>query len=133
LNHKAFEVKEVGMLALDSFWQGFFLILIWVPLIMLWAMTCMDLFQRDMNGWLVALWLLVIFVLPFLGVFCYWIFRPMTLTAKDKERQEQMVEDVEAARAAHETDQLYKLQELKEKGTITEEEFEKKKAKLLKD
>ena len=121
------------MLAMDSFWKGFFLILIWVPLIMLWAMTCMDLFQRDMNGWLVALWLLTIFVLPFIGVLCYWIFRPMTLTAKDKEMQQAAVEDFEAAKAAQETDHLYKLNELKEKGVISEEEFEKKKAKLLQD
>lgn len=121
------------MLAMDSFWKGFFLILIWVPLIMLWAMTCMDLFQRDMNGWLVALWLLTIFVLPFIGVLCYWIFRPMTLTAKDKEMQQEMVQDIEAQRLAHNTDQLYKLQELKEKGVLSEEEFDKRKARLLKD
>jgi uncharacterized membrane protein YcjF (UPF0283 family) len=126
-------LKEVGMLAMDSFWKGFFLILIWVPLIMLWAMTCMDLFQRDMNGWLVALWLLVIFVLPFLGVVCYWIFRPMTLTAKDKERQQAAMEDYETIRAAQETDQLFKLQQLKEKGVLTDEQFEAKKAKILKD
>ena len=121
------------MLAMDSFWKGFFLILIWVPLIMLWAMTCMDLFQRDMNGWLVALWLLTIFILPFLGVFCYWIFRPMTLTEKDKERQQVAMEDYETIKDAQETDQLFKLQQLKEKGVLTEEQFEKKKAKLLKD
>jgi uncharacterized membrane protein YcjF (UPF0283 family) len=121
------------MLAMDSFWKGFFLILIWVPLIMLWAMTCMDLFQRDMNGWLVALWLLTIFILPFLGVFCYWIFRPMTLTAKDKERQQAAMEDYETIRAAQETDQLFKLQQLKEKGVLTDEQFEAKKAKILKD
>ncbi len=90
----------------------------------------MDLFQRDMSGWLVAFWLFFIIFLPFLGVFVYWIARPFSLTEKDLERQKKMEEDVEYARASHETDQLFKLEQLKEKGAITQEQYDAKKAKL---
>ena len=121
------------MLGMENFWAGFFLMLIWIPLIMLWVFTCMDLFQRDMNGWLVAVWLFFIIFLPFLGVFVYWIARPFSLTEKDLERQKKMEEDVDYARASHETDQLFKLEQLKEKGAITQEQYDKKKAKLIQD
>lgn len=118
---------------MDNFWAGFFLMLIWIPLVMLWVFTLMDLFRRDMNGWIVALWIFFIVFLPFLGVFVYWIARPFTLTEKDVEMQNAAMDDYEKVKAAQETDSLYKLEQLKEKGTITEEQYEKKKAKLLKD
>ena len=119
------------MLAMENFWAGFLLMLIWIPLMMMWVFTIMDLFRRDMSGWLMALWIFFIIFLPFLGVFCYWIFRPVT--EKDLEMQQAAMEDYESAKIAKQTDSLFKLQQLKEKGTITDEEFEMKKAKLLKD
>lgn len=126
-------VEEVAMLAMDNFWAGFFLLLIWIPLVMLWVFAFMDLFRRDMSGWLVALWIFGLIVLPFLGVFIYWTVRPLTLTEKDREMQRRVVQDAEYAQAAHETDHLMKLEQLREKGAITQEQYEKKKAKLLKD
>jgi flagellar biosynthesis/type III secretory pathway M-ring protein FliF/YscJ len=117
----------------DNFWTGFLLLLIWIPMVMLWVFTLMDLFRRDMNGWLVALWIFLIVFLPLIGVFAYWITRPFTLTEKDVETQKEAMEDYEQLKAAQETDQLFKLQQLKEKGVLSDEQFEKKKAKLLKD
>jgi Na+-translocating ferredoxin:NAD+ oxidoreductase RnfE subunit len=118
---------------MENFWAGFLLMLIWIPLMMLWIFTLMDLFRRDMNGWLVALWIFFIIFLPFIGVFCYWIFRPFSLTEKDVEMQKAAMEDYEQVKAAQETDSLFKLHQLKEKGVLSDEQFEKKKAKLLKD
>lgn len=42
---------------MNGFWQGFFLILIFLPLAFLWGFTLVDLFRRDdLSGWAVALW-----------------------------------------------------------------------------
>jgi uncharacterized membrane protein len=120
------------MLAEIGFWEGFFLMLIWIPLIFLWAFALVDLFQRnDLSGWAVAGWLILIILLPLFGVLFYFLFRPVT--AQDIEAQQSMMEEAEFAKTADATDKLHKLSELRDKGDITQEEFEKQKAKLLKE
>jgi uncharacterized membrane protein len=117
---------------MDSFWQGFFLILIFLPLIYFWGFACVDLFSRkDMSGWSKALWLFVIIFLPILGVLMYFIFRPVT--ERDVEAAEAYSEQRDFAKAAQATDKLHKLSELRDKGDISQEEFEQQKAKLLKE
>jgi hypothetical protein len=65
------------VLALTTFWDVFFLLLIWVPLIMLWGFALYDIFRRhDMAGLSKALWVAVIFLLPYIGVLIYLGMRP---------------------------------------------------------
>ena len=65
------------MLALTTFWDVFFILLIWVPLIMLWVFALVDIFQRaDIGGGSKALWVAVVILLPFLGTLIYLIARP---------------------------------------------------------
>jgi hypothetical protein len=115
-----------------SFWDVFFVMLIWIPLVMIWVFVLMDLFGRkDMNGWLKALWVLVIIFLPFFGSLIYLIFRP--ITKADIEMQEAYTAERDYDKAATAADKLHKLSELRDKGDITQEEFDKQKAKLLKE
>ena len=113
-----------------GFWDGFLLLLIWIPLIICWAFALIDLFRRDdLSGWMIAFWLVFIIFLPFLGVLIYFIVRPVT--AQDMKMQKEYVKEVEFEKTAASVDKLHKLVELHEKGVITDEQFEKKKAKLL--
>jgi hypothetical protein len=65
------------VLALTTFWEAFFILLIWVPLVMLWAFALVDIFRRnDLRGVSKALWVVVIFVVPWIGVLIYLIARP---------------------------------------------------------
>ncbi|MBN2028334.1 MAG: SHOCT domain-containing protein [Actinobacteria bacterium] len=115
-----------------SFWDVFFVLLIWIPLIMIWVFVLMDLFAReDMNGWVKALWVFVIIVLPFFGALFYLIFRP--ITAADVEMQEAYTAERDYDKAANAADKLHKLSELRDKGDISQDEFDKQKAKLLKE
>lgn len=117
---------------MSGFWQGFFLILIFLPLAFLWGFTLVDLFRRDdLSGWSVALWLICIILLPLFGVLIYLIVRPVT--ANDVEMAEEYKQQIEFDRAAHTADKLHKLSELRDKGDITQQEFDKEKAKLMKD
>jgi len=116
--------EEIG------FWGAFFLMLIFIPLIMLWVFTLMDIFQRhDLSGWVKALWVIAVLILPLLGMLIYFIVRP-TLP-EDIAAQEEYMQAREMSEAADVTDKLHKLGELKDKGDITQEEFDKQKAKLL--
>lgn len=114
-----------------GFWGWFFLLLIFIPLMMIWIFTLMDIFGRgDLSGWAKALWVLFVLFLPLLGMLVYFVVRP-TLPEDIKAREDYMSER-ETAEAASAVDRLHKLSELKDKGDITQEEFERQKAKLLK-
>jgi hypothetical protein len=72
------------VLALTSFWEAFFLLLIWLPLVMLWGFALVDIFSRpDLSGGAKALWVVCIFALPWLGVLIYLIARPSEPVARE--------------------------------------------------
>lgn len=56
----------------DVFW----LLLIWVPLILLWGFALVDLFASRHSGIAKALWAIAILFLPIVGVILYFALRP---------------------------------------------------------
>ena len=56
------------MLLATSFWETFFLILIFLPLALVWGFALLDIFRRDdIGGGSKALWVAAVILLPFLG------------------------------------------------------------------
>ena len=114
----------------------FFLFIAW-----LWLLFSVfgDIFRsRDLSGWAKALWTLFIIVLPLLGVLIYLIARGGGMaerTAQAQERREEAfrayVRDAAVDGASSTADELAKLAALRDAGTISHEEFEAQKAKLL--
>jgi hypothetical protein len=96
-----------------------------------------DLFRdHQMSGWGKAGWILVLFFIPFLGMLIYLIARGEGMRERAvKERadmQRHMDEYVrETAASGSPVDELAKLSDLKDKGAISDAEFEQAKAKLL--
>jgi hypothetical protein len=89
-----------------------------------------------MGGGAKMLWVLFVIILPFLGIFVYLIARggKMHERAAAQAAQQQLAFDSavrEAAGTTSSADSLAKLADLKEKGVLTEAEFESQKAKLL--
>jgi hypothetical protein len=112
---------------------GFFIFIIWF-----WLLVVIfgDIFRsRDMGGGAKAVWVLFVIVLPFLGILVYLIARggKMHERAAEQAQQQQQAFDsyVKKAAGGSPTEDLAKLAELKEKGVITDAEFEAQKAKLL--
>ena len=65
------------MIVGSTFWDVFFLLLIWIPLLTLWIFALADIFRReDMRGGSKALWVACVVFLPFLGTFIYLLSRP---------------------------------------------------------
>ena len=97
-----------------------------------------DIFRSDdLGGWGKALWIIFVIVVPFLGVFVYFIARGKDMGQRDIDhalaQQQQFnayVQDV-AATTASPADQLTKLADLHRSGVLTDAEFEQQKAKLL--
>jgi hypothetical protein len=110
----------------------FFVIWIWILITIL-----TDLFRdHELSGWAKAGWMLFLVVVPFIAALVYLIargsgMRDRTIKAQAEARHhyESMVR--ESAGAASPADELAKLSDLKEKGTISDEEFARAKQKLL--
>ena len=122
---------------LNLFWTmlEIFLFVIWIFILF---RIIADVFRdHSMGGGMKALWLIFIIFLPFLGVLVYLIARGSSMHERDiKQAQAQdaaMKAYIQqaAAPSTSTTDQLAKLGELKDKGVLTDAEFNAQKAKLL--
>jgi hypothetical protein len=121
------------------FWSmlWFFLFFIWI-----WLLISLfgDIFRSsDLSGGGKALWTIFIIVLPFLGVLVYLIVRGNSMQeralkqAADQEAQFRgYVQTVAASGGGGgAADELAKLADLRDKGVISDEEFQAAKAKAL--
>ncbi len=69
------------MVVASTFWDVFFLLLIWIPLITLWIFALADVFRRnDLRGITKALWVACIVFLPYFGSFIYLMSRSAAVT-----------------------------------------------------
>src|SRR5262245_58872715 len=121
---------------LNVFWTmfEFFLWIIWIW-ILIWIFI--DIFRsHDLNGWGKALWFLFVLFIPLIGVLVYLIVRGGKMherAVQQAQQQEQQFRSYvqETAGSANTADQLAKLADLRDRGVITPEEFEREKAKVL--
>ena len=123
------------MLLATSFWETFFLILIFLPLALIWAGALFDVFRRDdIHGVSKALWVAAIILVPFFGTLIYLIARPRGATPEEREQIDQAGRrDEIAARSASDARafQLQALADLHDRGKLTDEEFAAEKARVL--
>ena len=121
---------------LNAFWTmlWFFLWILWFFLLF---RIILDIFRsKDLGGWGKAGWLIFVIILPFLGVFVYLIARGGKMAQRD-------VDDAQAADTAMRAyvrdaagsgstaEELTKLADLRDRGVISEGEFQQSKAKVL--
>ena len=112
----------------------FFLFIIWIWLLIT---VFIDIFRsHDLNGWGKALWFLFVLFIPLIGVLVYLIARGGKMhehAARDAQAQEQEFRQYvqDAAGSGDTADQLTKLADLRDRGVITAEEFDREKAKIL--
>jgi len=94
-----------------------------------------DIFRsHDLSNGAKALWVLFIIVLPFLGVLAYLIVRGHTLhehQEQDQARFRAFRQSAPQAASGGTADDLGKLAELRDRGVLSSEEFDRAKAKVL--
>ncbi|MFD3336665.1 SHOCT domain-containing protein [Streptomyces sp. NPDC058700] len=126
---------------LNVFWTmlWFFMWVLW--LILLFRIIT-DIFRDgDMSGWAKAGWLVFTILLPFLGVLVYVIARGKDMGRREiaQARAQQSDFDAYVREAASGStrpgsiDELARLSELRSRGDITAEEFDRAKALVLTD
>jgi len=109
---------------------------IWIWLL-IWIFI--DIFRsHDLSGWAKALWFLFVLIIPLVGVLVYLIVRGGSMHERAVQQANQQdqafrhyVQQAAESSPASTADQLTKLADLRDRGVITAEEFDREKQKLL--
>jgi len=121
---------------LGAFWT-IFEIFLWVIWIWILIYVFIDIFRsHDLSGWAKALWFLFVLLIPLIGVLVYLIARGGKMHEHAVQEAQQQDEAArryiqQAAGSGNSADQLAKLADLRDRGVITAQEFDREKAKIL--
>ncbi len=127
---------------MDSFWDFFWLLLscfLLVAYLVLLFQILGDLFRdRSTNGFVKALWVLALIVLPWLTALIYLLVRGDGMANRQREavqeaqaNAESYIRSVAGAAPRSPADEIAQAAALRDAGTITAEEFEAIKAEAL--
>ena len=91
-----------------------------------------DLFRRhDISGWGKALWVIVLILIPYIGVFVYLITQGRGMAERNAQYAERARDELRRVVGFSAADEIQKLEGLKRSGSITEDEFRQLRAKLV--
>ena len=99
-----------------------------------WLLITMlgDLFRRrDVSGWGKALWVIVVLIIPYIGVFAYMISQSGGMVERSVQQAQQARDEFRRVVGFSVADEIEKLDRLKSSGSITEDEFARLRARLL--
>jgi hypothetical protein len=103
----------------------------WFMAIWIFITVFADIFRRnDLSGGAKAGWIILIFILPFIGALIYLIARPK-MTEQDKEMMQKADEAQRRISGYSAADEVEKLAKLRDDGKITAEEYEAAKKKAM--
>ena len=91
-----------------------------------------DLFRRhDISGWGKALWVIVVLVVPYFGVFAYLISQGRGMAERNSLQAQQARDELRRVVGFSAADEIAKLDQLKKSGAITGDEYGRLRAKLV--
>jgi predicted membrane channel-forming protein YqfA (hemolysin III family) len=91
-----------------------------------------DLFRRhDISGWAKAVWVIVLILFPYLGIFIYLISQHRGMAERQSQRVQQAHDELRHVVGFSVADELEKLERLKNSGTISNEEYSRLRARTV--
>ena len=91
-----------------------------------------DLFRRhDISGWAKAIWVIVLIVFSYIGIFIYLITQHRGMAERHGQRVQQAREDMRHFVGYSVADELEKLQRLKNSNVISNDEYERLRARAV--
>ena len=91
-----------------------------------------DLFLRhDISGWGKAICVIALIVFPYLAIFVYLITQSRGMAERRSQQVQQAREDLRRTVGFSTADEIEKLDRLKKSGSITDQEFDRLRAKLV--
>jgi ABC-type multidrug transport system fused ATPase/permease subunit len=110
-----------------------FLLVIWIWILIT---IMIDIFRDDgLSGWAKAAWVFFLIFLPYLGALIYLIARGKGMRERAIQHQADLQKAtdqyIKQAAGTSPVDELHKLADLKDKGSISQEEYDKLKAQIV--
>jgi len=107
----------------------------WVIWIWVVITVLIDVFRRDdISGWIKAIWVIFVVILPWLGVLIYLIVEHKGMqerSVRQAQEQKQAFDSYVRDAAGGSAGEIAKAKELLDSGAITQPEYEQLKAKAL--
>lgn len=125
---------DLGDLIWTTIWIFFLILFIWV-----FIMIISDLFRdHKLSGWAKAIWVVALIIFPLIGSLVYLIARGEGMAERSAAQQRQAraefddyIRSTAATGGTGTADELARLADLRDKGTITDAEFQTMKARLV--
>jgi predicted membrane channel-forming protein YqfA (hemolysin III family) len=121
-----------GGYTFTNFMVNVFSIFIFIVWFWLLITVLGDLFRRnDTSGFAKVLWVILLLVLPYIGVFAYLFTQGNGMAERNQAREKAVRDELRQVVGFSVSDELAKLEQLKAKGSISEQEFTRLRAKLM--
>jgi len=121
-----------GGFSFANFLTDVFAVFVFVVWFWLLITVYADLFRRhDISGWGKALWVIVVLVVPYIGVFAYLISQGRGMAERNSQQVQQTRDELRRVVGFSAADEIEKLDQLKKSGSITGEEYARLRAKLV--
>jgi predicted membrane channel-forming protein YqfA (hemolysin III family) len=121
-----------GGFTFSNFLADVFSIFLFVLWFWLMIMIIGDLFRRhDISGWVKAIWVIVLFVFSYLGVFIYLITQHRGMAERQGQRVHQARDELRQVVGYSAADEIEKLDRLKNSGSISNEEYMRLRARAV--
>lgn len=116
-----------GNFLLDVFSVFMFVLWFWLLITVIG-----DLFRRhDVSGLGKAIWVIVLVVFPYLGVFVYLISQSRGMAERNAQRAQHARDELRQVVGFSAADEIQKLERLKNAGTISNEEYARLRARVM--
>jgi hypothetical protein len=107
---------------------------IFVFIVWFWLLITVaaDLFRRrDISGWIKALWVISWILFPYIGVLAYLIFQGKGMAERNVQQAQHAREELRNIVGYSVADEINKLDQLKQAGSISDAEFTRMRARLV--
>ena len=121
-----------GGFTFANFLADVFAVFIFVLWLWLFITVARDLFRRkDVSGWGKVLWVILLIVLPYIGIFAYLLTQGRGMAERSDARSRQVQEDLRQIVGFSAADEIEKLERLKTAGSISEQEYARLRARVM--
>jgi hypothetical protein len=121
-----------GGFTFPNFLADIFSVFMFILWFWLFITVASDLFRRhDVSGWRKVLWVILLIVLPYIGIFAYLLTQHRGMAEREQARAKQMREELRHMVGFSAADEIEKLERLKAAGTLSEEEYSRLRARVV--
>jgi hypothetical protein len=108
---------------------GIFIFVVWFWLLIT---VFADLFRRhDISGWIKAIWVIALIIVPYLAILAYLIFQSRGMAERNVQQAQQARDELRRVVGFSAADEIEKLERLKKAGSISDTEFTRLRARLV--